>query len=152
MQASHWTYAQLVKLTACELTQLIENLTNKQRWSTGAEAVSLSAANKRAKFVLQSVGNLLPKEVKVNKPALAWAPPGVQSDYARKQTLTEAELLAIVELHRVVCAGKFTAQKQSVIQAISKLSHLRTMREKKTVAVANGDLEGQEPSFWKRAA
>ena len=152
MQASYWTYTELVKLTAKELTQLIKNLEDKQRTSAGATATVIAAAVKRAKFVLYAVGNLMAEDVEVKTQRAPWEPPDLQPKFERKQQFTEAQLIAIVDLHRVLRSKKFTAQKQELLGAISKLSHSRTKRITRAAIAASPDSEGQFPSFWKRAA
>lgn len=152
MQASYWTYTELVKLTAKELTQLIKNLEDKQRTSSGATATVIAAAVKRAKFVLYAVGNLMAEDVEVKTQRAPWEPPDLQPKFERKQQFTEAQLLAIVDLHRLLRSKKFTAQKQGLLEAISSLSHSRTKRVKHATSAANPDIEGEFASFWKHAA
>ena len=152
MQASYWTYTELVKLTAKELTQLIKNLEDKQRTSSGATATDIAAAVKRAKFVLYAVGNLMAEDVEVKMQRASWEAPDLQPKIERKHQLTEAQLIAIVALHRVIRSKKLTAQKQELLEAISSLSHSRTKRVKHATSAANPDIEGQHPSFWKHAA
>jgi hypothetical protein len=130
MNAQFWTYAELVKITADELTQLIKSFERKKRGANRSEAMSISAALKRAKFVLYAVGNVLPKEVQIKKPQLASASSETQEETIRTHTFTDKELLEIVNLQIVVCSQRFTPKKQVLLQALHHLSNARAIRRK----------------------
>lgn len=130
MDAKFWTFEKLVTLPAKDLEQLIENLkrfkqTSSQKRGAPTHVASINAAVNRAKFVLYACGNLLPTHLADVQNDAEWKGFNPSQSPRTKSILSNTQLLAIVNLQRILCASKPSAQQQAVLKLLGDpQSHL----------------------------
>jgi hypothetical protein len=101
--------------------------------------------------VLYACGNLLPTQLEIEKNVTEWCGINTSQQPRMKSILTNDQLLAIINFHRILCARKPSVHQQAILKALSG-PQSRLLFEPDVLSANNNEVNPSNAQFIRKVA